>query len=144
MLQLLESKLNSVTGFLILKGLCHNWLVQFVYNANYESLLAMELKKYLWTTKLTFVSKKHVSQALYETLQTAKINSENCWANKFSNITIAIRFNLLQVWPSVLPFTFAVLFIPSFDVSSDNFHVLVNLVAVPTDWILINFVTQLL
>lgn len=52
MSQLLKSKLNSVTGFLILKGLCHSWLVHFVYNANYESLFAMELKKILVNDKI--------------------------------------------------------------------------------------------
>lgn len=52
MLQLLKSKLNSVTAFLISKGLCHSWLVHFVYNANYESLFVMELKKILVNDKI--------------------------------------------------------------------------------------------
>ena len=91
-----------------------------------------------------FVSNKHVSQALYQTYKQQKQTLKNCRANKFSKITIAICFNLLQVCPSVPSFVFPVLFTPSSEVLSDYFYVLVNLVAVPIDWILINFVTQLL
>ena len=41
---------------------------------------------------------------------------ENCY--KFSNTTIAIRFNLVQVSPSLPPFVLAVLFVHSFHVLS--------------------------
>ena len=41
---------------------------------------------------------------------------QNCLANKFSKPTIASRFNLLQVCPSVPPFVFSVSFKPSFNV----------------------------
>ena len=73
MLQLLKSKLNSVTGFLILKGLCHNWLVQFVYNANYESLLAMELKKILVNDKINL----RVKQTCLTSITSNVTNSKN-------------------------------------------------------------------
>ena len=57
---------------------------------------------------------------------------------------ILIRFNLLQVCPSVPTFVIAVLLIPSFNILSDYFYVSPNLVAVPIVRILIKFVTQLL
>ena len=46
------------------------------------------------------------------------------------NFSIAIRFNLLQICPSVLSFEFALLFIPSFNVLSVYFYVFMNLVDV--------------
>ena len=42
-------------------------------------------------------------------------------ANKFSNTTVAIRFNLLQVCPSVPPFSVVVVFISSFLCSEQLF-----------------------
>ena len=54
-------------------------------------------------------------------------------AKKFSKTTIAIRFDLLQVSPSVPPFEFATLlrkFIPSFNVLSGYFYVSLNFVTV--------------
>ena len=56
---------------------------------------------------------------------------------------ILVRFDLLPVCPSVPTFVFAVLLIPSFNILSDYFYVSLNLVAVPTVIILIEFVTQL-
>ena len=49
-----------------------------------------------------------------------------------------------KVCPSMPSFVSAVLFIPSFNVLSCYFYDSLNLVAVPTAWILINFVTLLL
>ena len=49
----------------------------------------------------------------------------------FQKPTTAIRFNLLEVCPSVPPFVFAVLFLPSFNVLSCYFCVLLNLEAAP-------------
>ena len=49
-----------------------------------------------------------------------------------------------KVCPSMPSFVSAVLFIPSFNVLSCYFYDSLNLVAVPTAWILINFGTQLL
>ena len=57
---------------------------------------------------------------------------------------IVIHFNLLQVCLSEPPFAFAVLFIPSSTVVSSYFYVSVNMVAVSSVQILINFVPQLL
>ena len=49
--------------------------------------------------------------------------------NKFSKTTIAIRFNILQVHPSLLCFVFSVSFRPS-NVLSGYFNVSLNLVAI--------------
>ena len=57
--------------------------------------------------------------------------------------TIAIRFNLLQVCPSMPPFVFTVLFlIPSSNFLSGNFNVSLNLVAALNVWILLNFLPK--
>ena len=56
--------------------------------------------------------------------------------------TISIRFNLLSVYPSVPPFVFARIFILSLNILSGYSYVSFNLVAIPTAWILINFLTQ--
>ena len=72
----------------------------------------------------SFLFNKYTSKALYQTLQTTKMNflkTHNC--NPL--------FNLLEVCPSVPPFVFAVLFLPSFNVLSCYFCVLLNLEAVP-------------
>ena len=69
----------------------------------------------------------------------------NCKASKFSESTFAnIRFSLRHVCPSAPSFVLSVLFIPLFHVLSGYFYVSLSLVALPTIWILINFVTQLL
>ena len=66
-----------------------------------------------------------------------------CLPSIISIVTNNIRFNLLQVYPSVLLFVFALSFIPFSNFLSGYFNVSVNLVAVCNVWILINFVTQL-
>ena len=43
------------------------------------------------------------------------MNLQSSKVNKFLKMTIAIRFNLLQGYPSVLAFVFAVTFIPCFN-----------------------------
>ena len=48
-----------------------------------------------------------VKQALYQPL-TTKMNLKSSKVNEFLKMTIAIRFNLLQVYLSVLAFVFAV------------------------------------
>ena len=50
----------------------------------------------------------------------------------FPKTAVAIRFNLLQVCPSVQPFAFAVIFIPSFDVFNAYFYISLSLLEVPT------------
>ena len=57
----------------------------------------------------------------------------------FQKTTTAIRFNFLQVYPSLFCFLFAVSFIPSSNLLSDYLDVLLNLVAVLSVWI---FMTQ--
>ena len=58
--------------------------------------------------------------------------------------SIVIRCNLREVCPSVSPFVLVVLLTPSFHVLRSYFYVSLSLVAVPTIWPLINFVTQFL
>ena len=65
-----------------------------------------------------------------------------CLPSIISIVTNNIRFNLLEVYPSVLLFVFALSFIPSSNFLSGYFDVSVNLVAVCNVWILIHFVTQ--
>ena len=59
----------------------------------------------------SFLSKKYVSQALYKTLQTTKMNFEKLLG--YDEPTTASRFNLLEVCPCMSPFVIAVLFILS-------------------------------
>ena len=60
------------------------------------------------------------------------MNSEKLLGKQFFKTTISIRFNLLQVCPSVFPFVFAVLFTVSFNVLNSYFYDSLNLVAVST------------
>ena len=71
---------------------------------------------------------------------------ENWKANKFSKISIfiAICFNLPQVCIYILPCLFIISLITSFNILNDYFDVSLNLVAVSTVQILMNFGTQLL
>ena len=64
----------------------------------------------------------------------------------FQNPIISIRFNILQVYPSVLNFVLALLLISnSFNVLSDYFYVSLGLLAAHTSVrIVIKLVTQLL
>ena len=64
-------------------------------------------------------------------LQTTKLSFEKML---FQKPTSSVRFNLLQVCPSVPSFVFAVLLlIPSFNVMSDyQFHVSLSLGTIPT------------
>ena len=75
-------------------------------------------------------------KASYQTLQTTKMNPYTLLKTvrlaSFQKPTIAIRFYLLQVCPSVPPFVLARLFISSFHVLRDYFFASLNLVAVPT------------
>ena len=81
--------------------------------------------------------------------QYIKLNKQQKWtlknfkANKFSESTIVIRFNLLQVCPSVPPFAVVVVFLSFFFyVLNSYFYVLLSLVVAPTVRILRNFVTH--
>lgn len=70
-----------------------------------------------------------------------KINFEKLSGEQVCKSAIAIRFNLLQVGPSVPSFVFPVLFKPAFDVLSSCFlfFVSLNLEATPSASILKNF-----
>ena len=90
------------------------------------------------------MSEKYTFQALYQTLKTIKMNFEIIRLTSFQKPAISVRFNLLQVCPSVFSFVFAVLVILSLKVLSDYFYVSLNLVSVSTVTVLIKFETQLL
>ena len=116
---------------------------------NYASSCAMELNLDKEITcerqNQSFLFNKYTSKALHQTLQTKKVNLEKCVGlTSFKKPTTAIRFNLLEVYPSVAAFVFVVSFIPSFNVFSSYFYDSLSLVAVPIVRILIKFVTQLL
>ena len=106
----------------------------------------MKLAKLLVNDKITASCQTNMSQKPYiKHFKRQKWTLKNCQANNFSKTTIAVRFNPLHVCPFVPPqFLFAVLFIPSCYLFISFFNVSFKLVTVPTVWILVNFVTQLL
>ena len=57
---------------------------------------------------------------------------KNCFPNKFSKTTIAVRLNLLHIYPPVPHFVFVALFIPYFRVLSSYFYISLTSVAVTT------------
>ena len=67
----MRSKIVNLLSFLIEKKKCNGCLVHFGYNANYASVLTVELE-----IKLSSVSNKHVSHAVFQTLQRTKTNFE--------------------------------------------------------------------
>ena len=72
-------------------------------------------------------------------------NNNELWKTvRLKKTTIAIRFNLVQVCPSVPFFVFSVSFIPSSHFFSGYFNVSRSLVAVSSLTILMNFVAQLM
>ena len=71
------------------------------------------------------------------------VSNKICLPSIISIVTNNIRFNLLQLYPSMLLFVFALSFIPSPNFLSGYFNVSLNLMAVLNVWILIHFVTQL-
>ena len=81
----------------------------------------------MWMTKPQFRVKQICLPSTRSNLikrfkkQKLKWTLKNCWANKFSKTTISIRFNLLQVCPSMPIFVFIVLLMPSFYVLSGYF-----------------------
>ena len=113
------------------------------------------------------MSNKYVSQAIYHTLQTTKMNIEKIVKMTSFQTTVSVRFSLLQVCPSIAceqqthfrwrcddrkcvccsqaspsmsPIVFA------FHVLSGYFYaslVCWQFTGLPNDWSLLNFVTQL-
>ena len=67
----MRSKIVNLLSFLTEKKKCNGCLVHFGYNANYASVLTVELEM-----KLSSVSNKHVSHAVFQTLQRTKTNFE--------------------------------------------------------------------
>ena len=103
--------------------MCHCCcLVHLINIASCTSLFAMELEKLLVNGKIyRFLSNKcpisiisNVTNNKTEFKTTVRITS-------FQKLLIVIRFNLLQVCPSVPPVVLAVLIIPSFYVSRSCF-----------------------
>ena len=82
--------------------------------------------------------------ALYQSLQTTKMNFKKLLANKFTKTTVTIRFNLFRVFPSVSTFVLAVSFILSSNFLSAYFNISLCLAADASVCILINLVTQFL
>ena len=87
----------------------------------------MELEKLLENDRITVLSPKNVSQALYQRNKQQKCNLKNCWANKFSKNTISIQFNFLLICPSLPPLAFAAIFISPFHVLYSYLYMLVVL-----------------
>ena len=76
-------------------------------NAETATLLALELKNLKSTASIqTNMSSKQYIKRCKQQKRTLK----NCKVNKFSKTTIAIRFNLLQVYSSGPPFLVNVIF----------------------------------
>ena len=106
------------------KGLCHSCLACFVNIANYTVLGTVELSvREEITCKWQndgFLSNKYTS--LPSSISRITMNRNELWKTirltRFQKFTIAICFNLLQVYLSMPSFLFSLLFIhvPSFDV----------------------------
>ena len=64
-------------SFAALNGMCHGWLLHFVYNASYVSLFAMKLEK----------SQRHAKQICLPSILSNNTNKED-EANKFSKTLI--------------------------------------------------------
>ena len=120
-------------SFAALKGMCHGWLLHFVYNASYASLLAMKLEK----------SQLHAKQICLPSILSNNTNNED-EANKFSK-TLIISCNPFKSSSSLsIRTAFSICCVipaSSFDGLSSYFCVSRSLVAVPTVWTLIYFVT---
>ena len=113
-----------------LKGLCHSCSVHFVNKPYYASFnwLSMKLEKLSIISNIT-----NNKNELWKTVRWTSFQKPHC--NPFqspSSLSMRVSFCL------------SMLSIPCFRVLSGHFYVSLNLVAVPTAWILINFVTQLL
>ena len=97
-------------------------------------ILSITLPYALWSLTLTkklLTNDKIKASCSTNTLPKHYIKRYKQQKWTFQKPTTTIRFNLLEVCPSVPPFVFAVLFLPSFNVLSCYFCVLLNLEAVP-------------
>ena len=97
-------------------------------------ILSVTLPYALWSLTLTkklLANDKIKASCSTNTLPKHYIKRYKQQKWTFQKPTTTIRFNLLEVCPSVPPFVFAVLFLPSFNVLSCYFCVLLNLEAVP-------------
>ena len=119
----------------LLKGALSRWSTFFCWQS--QSRVFIRYGTWDVTCELQnhiFVWNKYVSQALYQMI---KITKESFWKTaeltNFKKTTIAIRFSLFQVCPSVPSFTFVVLFLPSVYVLGSYFNVSLSLVEVPTN-----------
>ena len=93
----------------------------------------MKAKKLLVNDKVDCFSKEVKIKPEYKKPALKLVRHEY----KFLKPTIAIRYYLHQIYPSVPSFVSAVLLITSFNVLSGYFNVSpINLVAVPTVWML--------
>ena len=91
------------------------------------------LEKLLVNDKIRASCQTNMSPRHYVKLyKQQKWTLENIYADKFSKSTLQSASIFFKVFPSVLPFVFAVLFLPSFHVLSSYIHVSFSLLAVPT------------
>ena len=103
----------------------------------FECYVGKEMKKSKLRFKQMFLpSISSVTNKNNELWKTVRLKSFQ--KPQFQSVLIFFMFSHLY-----LSFVFAELFIPSFNVLSGYFYVPLNLVAVPTAYILVNFVTQL-
>ena len=96
----------------------------------------LNLRNYFLMRKAQLCVKENMSPKHYiNRYKQQKWTLWNCCANTFSKTTIAICFNPLQISPSIFKFAERLYFLSSYCYFS------LNLVTIPSVWILINFVT---
>ena len=104
-----------------LKGLCHNCLVYFVYNASYAFLLALKLEKLpmdgLWTTKSQLCVKQTMSPKHNINISIITNNKNELWKTvrlisfqkpQLQSVSIFVKF----VHPFFLFYLLCYLYIP--------------------------------
>ena len=98
------------------------------------SFLSLAIKKLLVKEKKKrrFLSNKCLSSIISNIINNKNEPGKTVRLTNFSELTTAIRFNLLPICPSVTSFAFAHLDVPSFNVLSVHFSMFtLNLVVVP-------------
>ena len=95
------------------RGLCHSWLVYFVYKLRVLIRYNKNFRNYWLMTTQPDRYQTNVSPSIYQTLRTNnKTNFEKLLGQRvFHNQTIAIRFKLLQVCRSIPPKEFSVIYL---------------------------------
>ena len=89
-----------------LKGQYHGWLVHIVLMPLTHPYSLWDLKNLFVNGKINHVKKIRLLSISNQKNKQQKWTLKTCKANQLSKTTIAIRFNLFQVCPSVLLLTF--------------------------------------